>query len=94
MRKGTFTSCVVVIIKKGYDQNFQFHLSETVLIHTRVWPDKSFFLQLLAHQIILFLLILDHQKNGISFEKSNSCAEFFNVSPPCTTFSLNSMKSN
>ena len=41
MRKGTFTTCVVVIIKKGYDQNFQFHLSENVLIHTRVWPDKS-----------------------------------------------------
>ena len=30
MRKGTFTTCVVVIIKKGYDQNFQFHLSENV----------------------------------------------------------------
>ena len=28
MRKGTFTTCVVVvIIKKGYDQNFQFLLS-------------------------------------------------------------------
>ena len=48
-----------------------------------------FFLQLLARQTILFMLILDHQKNRDFFEKSNS----FKVSPPCTTFSLNSMKS-